>query len=363
MAARLRRGFTTGSASSAAAKAGVLYLAGNLQPADIEIPLPVEGRLTIPIDRYEDEGGGVRVTVVKDAGDDPDVTHGADIQCLVRLTPGPKTSVEIHGGQGVGRVTLPGLPMPPGRSAINPEPRKQIEAAALEGADQTEFTGKISIIVEVPKGEELARKTMNPRLGIMSGISILGSSGIVKPFSHDSWRASIAQALDVAKSAGLERITFTTGRKSERFFLEHFPDQSELSLVQAADFFQFAMKEAVKRGFTEIGWSLFFGKLVKQALGMEYTHAKSGAIDFRRLARWCENAGVPDEKIHEIENANTARQVLEIVERGPGRDRLLQGLISRAAGFATQFSRSEPKIRYFVFDFEGHIIACTPGSG
>ncbi len=363
MAAHLRQGFTTGSASSAAAKAGVLCLAGNLRPTAVEIPLPVKGRLTIPIDRYQPEGKGIRVTVVKDAGDDPDVTHNAEIQCLVHLAPGPETIVELHGGKGVGRVTLPGLPMAPGRSAINPEPRRQISQSALEGAKETGFTGKISITVEVPQGQELAKKTMNPRLGIVGGISILGSSGVVKPFSHDSWKASIAQALDVARSAGLERITFTTGRKSERFFLEANPGQPDLSMIQAADFFAFAMKEAANRGFREIGWSLFFGKLVKQAMGLEYTHAKSGTLDFKLLARWCQEAGVQGEKITQIETANTARQVLEIIGNGSGREELLQALVSRAAGAATRFSGSKPEINYSVFDFEGHIIACGPGSG
>lgn len=357
MTRELRTGRTTGSCATAAAMAGVVFLLRDQTPAEVEVPLPPGGTLTVPVDRYEPTDFGVRVTVVKDGGDDPDATHGHDIQAVVSIDKRAKGAlkVAIDGGRGVGRATLPGLPVKVGEAAINPDPRKQIEAGVRLAASGLD-TGRISVIIEVPDGEDIAKKTMNPRLGIKDGISILGTQGIVKPYSHDSWKATVEEGLDVAKAQGIDHAVFTTGRRSERLYLETFPDTPELALIQAADFFEFAMQAAAKRGFSRVTWSLFFGKLVKQAQGLPYTHAKTHEVDFGLLADWCGEAGCSRLHRQNILDANTARQVLELLTADPALPRLIAMLMDRAKVAAEDFSGGRVETDYAVFDFDGRRI-------
>ncbi len=354
MTRELRTGRTTGSCATAAAMAGVRWLLTGERPAFQDVPLPVGGTLAVPVERIEPEDGAVRVTVIKDGGDDPDATHGCDIQAVVsvdRDASGPLL-VRLDGGHGVGRVTLPGLPVPVGEAAINPEPRKQIEAGVRLAAEGME-TGEVFVVIEVPDGEAIAQKTMNPRLGIVGGISILGTQGIVKPYSHDSWKATIEEGLDVARAQSISHAVFTTGRRSERLYLEAFPDTPELGLVQAADFFEFSMRAAARRGFVRVTWSLFFGKLVKQAQGLAYTHAKTHPVDFGLLSDWCGEAGCSMLHRQDIRDANTARQVLELLADDPARPALLKLLAARAGQAAEAFSGGACVVDHAVFDFDG----------
>ncbi len=354
MTKKLRTGRTTGSCATGAAMAGIIFLLTGETPASVHVPLPPGGTLEVPIDRLEPGDTAVRATVIKDGGDDPDATHGHEIQALVsidRSAPCP-LGVIIDGGRGVGRATLPGLPVDVGEAAINPEPRKQIETGVREAAEGIE-SGMISVIIEVPEGATIAQKTMNPRLGIKGGISILGTQGIVKPYSHDSWKATVAEGLDVAKAQGLDYAVFTTGRRSERLYLDAHRGIPQLALVQAADFFEFSMLAAAERGFKRIHWSLFFGKLVKQAQGLQYTHARTHPVDFQRLANWCAEAGCSPTHDAEIRGANTARQVLGLLEHDPARPALIRLLIDKATKVAETFSGGECAVEYAVFDFDG----------
>ena len=354
MTRELRTGRTTGSCVAAAAMAGVTFLLAGKQPASVQVPLPPGGRLSVPIDRYESEEDAVRVTVIKDGGDDPDATHGCEIQVVMtidRTTAGP-LEVNIDGGRGVGRATLPGLPVKVGATAINPVPLRQIEDSIREAAASLE-SGRISVLVEVPQGETIARRTLNPRLGIKGGISILGTQGIVKPYSHASWKATIEEGLDVARAQGIEHAIFTTGRSSERLYQESHPGTPELSLIQAADFFEFSMKAAAKRHFNRVTWSLFFGKLVKHAQGLPYTHARTHPVDFDMLADWCEDAGCSMKHNHEIRTANTARQVLMLLEEDAARPGLIKLLASLATRNARDFSGKKCEVDYCIFDFDG----------
>lgn len=363
----LRPGFTTGTAAAAATKAALLLLLRGERVSEVDTPLPVgathapgeasaPGRLRVPVARCVLEGEGARAVVVKDGGDDPDATHGAEIQALVHVSAGPAPlRVILDGGTGVGRVTLPGLAVPVGRAAINPGPRGQIEAAAREVAeDAGDRGGEVRVLVEVPEGEALARRTMNPRLGIVGGISILGTHGIVRPFSHDAWAASVTQALRVARAEGHDLAVLTTGRKSERLYLEHFPRTPERCLIQAADFFGHACAEAGKLGFRRIGWSLFFGKLVKQAQGFENTHAHQAEIDFPLLARWCADAGANPALARAAAGANTARQVLGLLrEAESGALPVLLRALAQRAGERVRRFAPLATVHFAVFDFDG----------
>jgi cobalt-precorrin-5B (C1)-methyltransferase len=356
-----RQGFTTGSAAAAAAKAAIIRLTTGESPASVDIPLPAGGRLTIPLAGYETLGQfAARASVVKDGGDDPDATHGARLSCLARLSPGAGGErVRIEGGTGVGRVTLPGLAVSPGEAAINPDPRRQIAEAAAEALDAAGFDGAALLTVEVENGEEIAKKTLNPRLGIVGGVSILGTTGIVKPFSTSAWKATITGGLDVARALGLAEIALTTGRKSERCLSRELPNLPDQAYVQAADYFAFSLAEAASRGFTVINLGCFFGKLVKMAMGYAYTHAGSGAVDFSALAGWLGQAGARPEAVAACRVAVTARGVLEVLQGDPALPVLLGTLARKALAQAAKHAGPEPNLRLFVFDFDGRLILRT----
>lgn len=358
-AGHLREGFTTGSAAAAAARAATLFALTGEAPQAVDIPLPPPhpsdaGRLTIPIASVRDDELGVRATVVKDGGDDPDATHGALIEAHVTLDPafsGVGPHVLIGGGAGVGRVTLPGLAVPVGSAAINPGPEAQIRQSVLEVLPPY-FKGIALVVIEVPDGEAIAKHTLNPRLGIQGGISILGTGGIVRPYSHEAWAACIDAALDVARAAGHESVVLTTGRRSERLFQQRHPFVSDVCLIQAADFFAHALNAAVRRGFAEVIWAVFPGKLVKQAQGFANTHARRAELDFAQLAELARQAGADEAVAAAVARANTAGQALALVPDEAGQ-RLTALLVARARTAAQGFAGPGLNVRYVVFNLAG----------
>ena len=354
----LREGFTTGTAASAAAMAGVLYLGDGRQRSSVQVGIPIGGTLIIPVAGYRDEPDGVRATVIKDGGDDPDATHKAKIVCLVRLVPESPGLVTIDGGIGVGRVTRPGLPVPVGRPAINPVPLAQIEAAVREAAREVGILSGISVTIEVPDGERIARKTLNARLGIVDGISILGTRGTVKPFSHEAYLATIRQCLDSARAMGVREVGFSTGGRSERLLQGLLPWPEE-SFIQVADFFAPAMAMAAERDMGRVIWGVFYGKLVKQAQGNANTHAKHSPVDFDRLGRWWFGCGGDGRMAREIGGANTAMQVYEMIRKLPEAGKFTELLVEKAVGHAREYSGGTVDVEYVVFTFDGEIIHST----
>ncbi len=352
--ANLREGFTTGTAAAAAAKAGVLFLAAGLRPESVEVPLPAGGRLAIPVARIAPEGEGVRAVVVKDGGDDPDVTHRAEIHALVALNTGLRDGeIVLDGGKGVGRVTLPGLPVPPGEPAINPAPRAQIAAACREGLEEAGKRGGARVLIEVPAGERLAQKTLNPRLGILGGISILGTRGTVKPFSHESYLATIESGLDVARAAGVTHVILATGGRSERLARSDLPGVPELACVQFADFFAPALAAAAARGFSRITLSVFFGKLAKQAQGLANTHARTAPLSLAALAAACTGAGLDPDSAARVAAANTALAAQEIILASPARQACLAAVAARALACARKFAGPGPVLEYRLYSQDG----------
>ena len=380
----LREGFTTGTAAAAAAKAATLLLLTGDTAHAMGTPLPPGGRLVVPVESVTLEGAApaaARARVIKDGGDDPDATHGHAIEAVVALhqpegtagtlgadndamtppTPGTlcppapdaPANVTLFGGRGVGLATLPGLPIAPGEPAINPEPRRQIAAAVAEVLAEARFGGHAAVTIEVPDGEAIAAKTMNPRLGITGGISILGTRGTVKPFSHESYAASIRQALDVARAQGHTHVALTTGGRTEGLVRADLPGLAATACVQFADFFALALAEAAARGFAAVTVGCYFGKLVKMAQGFEYTHAKDARIDFDRLAHWFETAGIAPGRAEQVRTANTARHALEIAWDDPAKDAMLEAVTARALTAARQFAGPGPALDYRVYAFDG----------
>ncbi len=357
---KLRIGFTTGSASAAGAKAGILFLGLGQRLEKIDIPTPLGKRLVIPINSCVPiSPDRVVVKVIKDGGDDPDATHGACIRVWVeRKECGPgERKIEIRGGRGVGIVTRRGLPVPPGEPAINPHPKRQILDAVKEGLEETSLEGKVIVTIEVEDGEKIARKTLNPRLGILGGISILGTRGTVIPFSAKAYKDTISLALRVARDSGVSCVGLSTGGRSERLLREMFPHWKREAFVQIADFFRFSLEESAKMGFEGVYFSVFPGKLIKMAQGHPYTHARKSQIDFSLLSKWARQRGIEQGRCQEILRANTAREVMEIIEGDRWAMEFLLFLASRAHKVAEGFVEKVPmKIVYYVFDYNENFV-------
>ncbi|MBT8405952.1 MAG: cobalt-precorrin-5B (C(1))-methyltransferase CbiD, partial [Deltaproteobacteria bacterium] len=271
---KLREGFTTGTAAAAAAKSALQLLLTGSPLNPIPVTLPEDRVLSLSVHRVLLDGDVSLCSVIKDGGDDPDVTHGAEVGARVRILGDTEgyTEIVFKAGEGVGRVTKPGLPVEVGEPAINPVPRQMIRWAVEEGLEAYGPTKNKQVEVEVfvTAGETLAKKTLNHRLGILGGLSILGTTGIVRPLSHQAYRETIEAALSVAQAAGRE-LVLSTGGKSERFAQRLLTNLPEECFVQIADFYGFSLEAAVARGFDKVTHSVFIGKLVKMAMGLHYT--------------------------------------------------------------------------------------------
>ncbi len=387
---KLRSGYTTGACAAAAAKAAALLLlkttAGGkvskyqsieaskgqdakspdtLTPCHsdtVEIPFPDASRVSFKIHRAElvnvNAVPAGRASVIKDAGDDPDVTNGAEIMAEATLIgdwsgdPLSHFSIEIKGGAGVGRVTKPGLSVPVGEAAINPVPRKMILEAVREAiaeitseiADfkfetddtslsipqslitnlqppilnpQSPISGPPSLIpgprivvtISVPMGEELAKKTLNSRLGIIGGISILGTTGIVRPLSSDAWTASISASMDVARAVRCDEVVISSGRTSEQAHMKQFRLPEE-AYVMMGDYLEFSLSEARRHAFRKIHLCAQWAKMLKIALSTPQTHVRHGALDVGKAVDLLIHLGIPIPREREF---NTAREIFDFL--------------------------------------------------
>jgi cobalt-precorrin-5B (C1)-methyltransferase len=303
----LRTGFSTGACSAAAAKAAVAALGGTLVRS-VSIPFPSGARHEFPVHSLRRQGRTATAVVVKDAGDDPDVTHGAHL--TVTASWRDDSEVVLHRGEGVGVVTLPGLGLPVGEPAINPVPRQMITDAVYEASG-----GRgVDVTISVPGGERMARKTTNRRLGIEGGISILGTTGIVRPFSTASWRASVEQAVAVMAAQHISTLVLATGGRTERGAMALLPHLPEVAFVEVGDFTGAALRRAVEHGLAEIVFVGMIGKLTKLASGVLMTHYTRSKVDTGLLAEITAVHGGSPEDAAEIRGAPTARRAYEIWE-------------------------------------------------
>lgn len=403
---KLRTGFSTGTAATAAARAALRHWLTGEHSQVVAVRLPLGYFLPVRIHASDLNGEGAWAAVIKDAGDDPDVTHRAEIRVGVRLVREVQDQIlppdspcspcasrlAPHGiylvaGTGVGVVTKPGLPVKVGEPAVNPGPRSMLVENLAEElrlrAPDSGFQEKsvapgsnrhsphaflpfnpqntnpegllLEVEIQVPRGKELARHTLNPRLGIEGGISILGTTGLVKPFSHQAYEETIQAALSVAASNGCERIVLSTGGKSERFAQALLPDWPTEAFVQIADFFAFAVQEARKMGFKLIVHSVFFGKAVKMAQGHAYTHAHKVNLDLNPLARLAEEKGHPKEFCRELASANTARHALELLLSRRETD-IVHQVAEQAVEQSVRIAGKEMAVGLFLFDYDGTLL-------
>jgi len=308
----LRTGWTTGTCASAAAKAALVGLLTGRAPADVEVGLPDGRRVAFPVDRPTEEdgvgsavGAPNRCVVVKDAGDDPDCTDGARMTAVVDWAAGSQT--ELRAGPGVGVVTRPGLGLAVGGPSITDVPRRMILAALAEVSDRP-----VVVTFTVPGGEEMAARTSNQRLGIVGGISILGTTGVVKPFSTAAYRASVVQQIDVAAAQGMPMVVLATGTRSDAFAQRRFPDLDPVCFVEVGDFTGVALRRCAADGVRRVCWVGMAGKLTKLAAGVMMTHFRSSKVDTELLASVAREAGAPEEVVVAATETSTARHFFEV---------------------------------------------------
>lgn len=347
----LRSGYTTGSCATATSLAAArLLLEGHVSDA-AEIVLPKGQHVLMRLAHCRPWEDGAEAATLKDAGDDPDVTHGALVFARVRLLPEP--GVRFRAGPGVGTVTRPGLTLPVGEPAINPVPRQMIAGHLHELALRLGYPGGFEVIVGVEGGEELALKTMNPRLGILGGLSILGTTGIVRPFSCSAYIASIHQGIDVARANGVGHLAACTGNASEDAMRQRYrlPD---LALIEMGDFAGAVLKHLRKAPVDTLSLCGGFGKISKLAGGHLDLHSRHSSIDLGQLAHWAGSLGADPSLQARMCAANTSQQALAEA-RAAG-----LALGDAVCGHALRFARAivPPQVRLEVFaiDRQGRIV-------
>jgi len=354
----LRSGYTTGACAAAASKGALLALISKKPVAEVTIRLPTDQVVTFALHSCnftEDEG---RASVIKDAGDDPDVTHLAEIRACVSWEREP--GVSFRRGPGVGLITKKGLPVPVGEPAINPAPRKLIAGVIQEVLLEHGLADRgVAVEISVPRGEELAKKTFNPRLGIVGGISILGTTGIVVPYSTAAWVASVTQEIDVAVAQGIKELVLTVGARGERLARQHFPLPEE-AFVQIGPFFGDALRHCATAGVKKVVLAAMIGKLAKFAAGSESVHSTSSSQDFAFLAEVARGAGADAALIEQITRANTAQEVSELVS-DQGLPEFHQAICQRAWAFGAALLGGALTLEVYLTGKEGEFLGQYPG--
>lgn len=349
-----RRGWTTGTCAAAAAKAACAALLDGRFPDPVAVTLPGGQRPAFALARWELGEGWARAAVVKDAGDDPDVTHGAVMTATVRRG-AAGSGITFRAGPGVGTVTRPGLPLPPGEPSINPVPRRMIAQAIAEVAGDG---GDFEVEISVPGGEAMALKTLNGRLGIVGGISVLGTTGIVIPYSCSAWIHSIYRGIDVARAAGLSHVAGATGSASEAA-VQKFHDLPEIALIDMGDFVGGMLKYLRAHPLPRVTIAGGVAKMSKLAQGLLDVHSARGTPDLTFLAGLALELGADGATAERIGSANSVAEVFEITaESGIA---LGDSVAARAWQTAAPVLRGcETELEILVFDREGGLMGRAP---
>lgn len=357
----LRTGWTTGTCASAAAKAAALRLTTGSVPKSVEVALPAGRRVNFEVNAVDDVETQLSAplversyscSVIKDAGDDPDCTNGAHVTATVYWAEPAATESILLAGPGVGTVTLPGLGLPVGAPAINPVPRRMIFASVKEVTSRP-----LVITISVPGGKEMAAKTSNARLGIVGGISILGTTGIVRPFSTAAYRASVVQQIDVAAAQGETIIILATGSRSEQAAMREMPKVAKVCFVEVGDFTGIALRHANKLGIQKVIFVGMVGKISKLASGIMMTHFHRSKVDSQLLADVARQTGASRTVIEGATATNTARHFYElcIAENALAP---LEHLCQLAKAACISHAGGKMTVDIIMVDFEGdHVIA------
>lgn len=349
--APLRSGLTTGSCATATSLAAARLLLGGESSDAVSITLPKGKVVQMRLEFCRLIDQGAEAGTLKDAGDDPDVTHGALLYSQVRLLAEP--GIRFFAGTGVGTVTRPGLVLAVGEPAINPVPRRMISEHLQRLADEYGYSGGFEVTVNVQGGEQLALKTMNPRLGILGGLSILGTSGIVRPFSCAAYIASIHQGIDVAHTNGYTHIAACTGNASEDTMRRVY-GLPEIALIEMGDFVGAVLKHLRKVPVPRLTLCGGFGKISKLAAGHMDLHSRHSSIDLPQLAGWAADIGADEALQASIIAANTSQQALALAHAAgiP----LGDAVCAHALAFACSVVPAQVQVEVFAIDRQGGIV-------
>jgi cobalt-precorrin-5B (C1)-methyltransferase len=346
----LRRGWTTGACAAAAAKAAWTALLTGRFPDPVAIRLPGGQVPRFALASHRLDADSATAGIVKDAGDDPDVTHGALVRATVRRGP-PGSGIAFRGGEGVGRVTRPGLPLAVGEPAINPAPRAMI-AAALAEATPSGAATDAEVTISIPGGEGLAEKTWNPKLGIVGGLSILGTTGIVNPYSCSAWIASIQRGIDVCRANGLGHAAACTGSSSEAAVRRHY-DLPEIAIIDMGDFAGGTLKYLRRHPLPRLTLAGGVGKLAKLAQGALDLHSGRSQLDRPALAASLAAMGAAPALVERAAGANTASEILD--EAAAAGLPLGDHIAGAAQRVARELVEGKVSIEVMLFDRAGRL--------
>jgi cobalt-precorrin-5B (C1)-methyltransferase len=338
----LRTGWTTGTCASAAAKAAAVGLVTGTPPAEVEVALPGGRRVSFAVEVEAPN----RCVVVKDAGDDPDCTDGARMTAEVTEASSPA----LVAGAGVGTVTKPGLGLAVGAPAVNPVPRRMIAAALAEVT-----AAPLLVTFSVPGGDDMSAKTSNARLGIVGGISILGTTGIVRPFSTAAYRASVTQQIDVAAAQGEAEVVLATGSRSEKAAMRLRPDLPAVCFVEVGDFTGTALRRAAADGIGRVTFVGMAGKITKLAAGVMMTHFHRSQVDGDLLAEVARASGSPAAVVAAATETATARHFFETC-MAHGDVAPLQRVCALARAACQAHTGGAVDTEVVMVDFEGELV-------
>lgn len=347
---KLREGVSTGSCMTGGAAAAALWLTTGKCPDVVRVDTPI-GK-TLYLDVIPKAPG--TCAIIKDAGDDPDVTHGSEIITRVDLLPG-EGEIRFAGGEGVGTITQEGLKLPVGEPAINPVPRDM----AVKALRKIIGSRGALVTVTIPGGEELAKKTFNPRLGIVGGLSVLGTTGIVRPMSEEAMKDSLLAELDMYARQGHRSILFVLGTTGENALKKIYGEFE--CILQVSNYIGFMIEEAVERGFTHILIGGFVGKLVKVASGTMNTHSH---VSDGRIETICTHAalhGAPVKTIRRIYDCLTTKKAMEIVKE-EGLDVIWPGMAQKASFYCKKTAHEMAEVAVIFLDGQNKILAQSPNT-
>ncbi|WP_028515597.1 cobalt-precorrin-5B (C(1))-methyltransferase CbiD [Ruminococcus flavefaciens] len=352
---KMRCGYTTGSCAAAAAKAAAEALLTGQKVKYADILLPKGERLRLEISDCTINGKTASCTVIKDSGDDPDITNGIEIIAEVSLI---DSGVEIIGGKGVGTVTKAGLDQPVGAAAINSVPRKMIAQSVNDAAEMQEYRGGFRVVISVPKGEELAKKTFNPRIGIVGGISIIGTTGIVEPMSSSALIETIRTEANIRRKEGRSVLVLTVGNYSERFVSEKLPQLSE-QCVMCSNFIGDAIDIGITLGFKNILIYGHIGKLVKLGSGIMNTHSSYADGRMETLIACGALAGLDNNLLCRLSDCATTDAALDILYESGQEQKLLDILTERIHGYLQARAKGEAKVGAVIFSYQHDMLLKT----
>lgn len=342
----LRGGFTTGAAAAAGVKAALIYFSSGEIVKSVEITALDGTILKIPVNRVEKILDGVKVEVIKDSGDDPDITNGASIFTTTKKISG--NEIIFRAGLGVGKITKGGLQLPIGEPAINPAPRQLIKNVAAEFG-----VTSLEVEISIPAGIELAKKTLNPILGVEGGLSVIGTTGVLRPMSEEAFKNSLVPQIDVAKAAGYETLIFVPGKIGEEIAKKlGYP---AAAIIQTSNFIGFMLEAAAERKIKKIILCGHIGKLIKVSAGIFHTHNRVADGRLETLAAYAAAAGLNSAEVQKILDANTTEDATKIIAENH-LEIVYKKIAARASYRAKRYVFGEMEVETILVDYAGNIL-------